>query len=125
MNPFEDGLISSGGFHAVMSRMVAGKKKRTVMDDEFKFFYNPMWSLFGESTHRPPGTYYHYSSEPLEYFWHILDQVLIRPDLLDRFDDKDVEILQSAGGTSLITEEGIPDDRIASDHLPLLFKLTL
>ena len=55
----------------------------------------------------------------------MFDQVLVRPDLLDRFDPGDVQIIQSANGTSLLTASGQPDRKRASDHLPLFFSLRL
>ena len=55
----------------------------------------------------------------------MFDQVLIRPDLLDLFHTKDLKILSEAGGTSLLSGIGVPDKNSASDHLPILFKLTL
>lgn len=55
----------------------------------------------------------------------MFDQVLIRPDLLEAFDNKDLMILTSDGVTSFISRQGLPDSTVASDHLPLLFKLML
>ncbi len=125
MNPFEEGVIGAFGFHAVMSRTIAKKQKRTVKRIKYPFFYNPMWNLFGDKTGGPLGTYYRWGSNPIEYFWHIFDQVLIRPDLLERFHDGDLEIVTSDGTNSFIFHDGIPDTNNASDHLPLVFKLSL
>ena len=44
--------------HAVMTRTKAGERTRQFDSEEFPFFYNPMWSLFGDRTHGPAGTYY-------------------------------------------------------------------
>lgn len=55
----------------------------------------------------------------------MFDQVLIRPALLDRFATQDVQILHTDGERSLLSSRGIPDTSIASDHLPILFKLAL
>jgi len=125
MNPFENGLVSANGFNAVMSRHIAEKKSRVVQDRAYPFFYNPMWSLFGDASPGPPGTYYNSRSEHISFFWYMFDQVLIRPDLLDSFSNKDLEILDSDGEISFLTKNGIPDDRIVSDHLPIIFKLRL
>jgi hypothetical protein len=84
-----------------------------------------MWGLFGDRTDSPPGTYYYASSEQRVFFWTMFDQVLIRPDLLPRFDPKDLEILHSDGTASFLTTDGTPDATTASDHLPLLFRLSL
>jgi len=125
MNPFDDGVVSANGFNAVMTRHIAERKSRIVQNREYPFFYNPMWSLFGDGSPGSPGTYYYNSSEHKNFFWNIFDQVLIRPDLLSCFRNEELKILDSDGNTSFITSNGIPDDRIVSDHLPILFKLRL
>lgn len=125
MNPFEDGVVSAGGLHGVMTRSIAGKRTRKVHGREYFFFYNPMWSFLGERPSGPPGTYYYSSSEHRVFFWNIFDQVLIRPDLLSCFSDKDIEILHADKTTSLLSSEGLPDVNAASDHLPVLFRLRL
>jgi exonuclease III len=75
MNPFEKGVASTNGFHAVMTRDIARKEKRRVIREFYPFFYNPMWGRFGDTTDGPPGTYYRRGSEPTEYFWNTYDQV--------------------------------------------------
>jgi len=84
-----------------------------------------MWNLLGDVNSETPGTFYYYNKEPVNLFWYMLDQVLIRPDLLDNFNAHELKILTSDGVSSFLSEDGIPDDRVASDHLPLLFKLDL
>ena len=90
----------------------------------YPFFYNPMWGRFGDTTEGPAGTYYRLASSFAEYFWHIHDQVLIRPHLLDSFDEKSVRVLTVCGGRRFVRKSGIPDQSRVSDHLPLLFALT-
>jgi hypothetical protein len=123
MNPFEKGVISASGLHAVMTRAIARKEGRTVDGELYPFFYNPMWSRFGDSTEGPPGTYYRQGSSLTEYFWHTFDQVLIRPALLDRFDEKSLRVLTECGERRFLRQSGIPDHSRVSDHLPLLFTL--
>lgn len=125
MNPFEDGVVSANGFHGVMSRFVAKKGSRTVQKREYPYFYNPMWSLLGDASPSTPGTYYYPASENRVFFWNMFDQVLIRPDLLDYFNNNDLEIVQTDGNTSFLSFQGIPDKKGVSDHLPLVFKLSL
>jgi hypothetical protein len=93
--------------------------------EEFRIFYNPMWSFLGDASSGPPGTYYRGPAGQVSFFWHMFDQVLFRPNLLPRFDSGDLAILTSAGDQSLMTVEEIPDTAVASDHLPLLFRLNL
>ena len=125
MNPFEDGVVGANGLHAVMSRKIAERQKRTVQNTEYKFFYNPMWSLFGDATAGPPGTYYYHSAEHVVYFWNMFDQVLIRPELLERFNNLDLKIVHSTDTLSLLSNSGGPDDKNISDHLPIFFKINL
>ncbi len=125
MNPFDAGVVNANGLNGVMCQRIARRKKRTVQSRRYPFFYNPMWNLLGDSSPGPPGTYYYPGSEHTAFFWHIFDQVLIRPDLLKCFSNADLEILCSDGETSFLSPKGLPDRKVASDHLPILFKLNL
>jgi hypothetical protein len=87
MNPFEDGVVSANvceahalRAHAVMSRDIAMKKSRVVQGEKYPFFYNPMWSLFGDASPGPPGTFYYSASTPKTFFWNMFDQVLPQGD---------------------------------------------
>ncbi len=125
MNPFEGGIVAARGFNGVMCRnIVARRGTRTIQSVEYPFFYNPMWSLLGDASPGPPGTYYGNVSEQVGYFWNMFDQVLIRPDLLECFNNDDLKILDSVGDISLLSRNGLPNKSI-SDHLPILFKLNL
>jgi hypothetical protein len=125
VNPFEPGVVSAYGLHGVMSRSTAKRQQRVIQGKPYSFFYNPMWSLFGDHAGGPPGTYYYDSSDFNELFWHMFDQVLIRPDILDRFRNESLQIVTSDGCASLLGDSGRPDGNVGSDHLPLLFSLTL
>ncbi|MBI1249126.1 hypothetical protein GC197_14945 [bacterium] len=118
MNPFEKGLVDSESFHAVLSRDVALEKSRTVHGKDRRFFYNPMWSEYAKT---PPGTYFYRNSTTVCYFWNIFDQVLVRPDLIELFLDKELAVLSRVGTCSLLKSNGRPDEKTASDHLPLKF----
>ncbi len=124
MNPFEEDMISANGWHAVMTRDIARKRTRLVQKEFYPFFYNPMWGRFGDDTEGPPGTYHSKKGLLSEYFWHMWDQVLIRPDLLESFDSASLQILKECGGASFVKPSGIPNARL-SDHLPLLFALEI
>ncbi len=121
MNPFEPGVVGASGLHAVMTRAIAEKGTRTVSSRESRYFYNPMWSYFGDRSEGPPGTYYYRKSTPICYFWNMFDQVLLRPDIVHWL--KDLRILDHDGSTSLLDKLGQPDSETASDHLPLYFRL--
>jgi hypothetical protein len=123
VNPFETGMVGTGGLHAVMSREVASRGSRTVQAREYDFFYNPMWAQFGDRPSGAPGTYYYDKAEHVTYFWNMFDQVLVRPDLLEGLGAESVRILTSVRGLSLLGPSGRPDGAVASDHLPVLVDL--
>lgn len=120
-NPFEAGLTSARALHGIMSRkIVQSEKSRVVQGERYPYFYNPMWNFFGDIV-EPVGTYF-YRAGHLSYFWNIFDQVLVRPDLLDKFDSNSVKIIVDDGINSLTKADGRPH---MSDHLPLFFTLSL
>jgi endonuclease/exonuclease/phosphatase family metal-dependent hydrolase len=129
MNPFHRGMVSPSSFGAAMTRHLARQKPIVGLSKQ-TLFYNPMWDRFGDTTEGPPGTFYYGSDDP-EFHWNTLDQVLIRPQLLDRFDSKLLEILDYGvpgdEKTRLRTKgrHGAPHKEFASDHLPVLFNLNL
>ena len=90
MNPFSLGVTAASGFNAVMTREVALRGSRTLADVEHPFFFNPMWSKFSDGELAPSGTYYLNPSGYQSNYWNILDQVLIRPDLIQTFDHSSV-----------------------------------
>lgn len=120
-NPFEAGM--AGGLHSVMSRQVASRGARTVQGREYTFFYNPMWSHFGDAGSHTAGSYYYDAGEHVNYYWNMFDQVLLRPELAARFDSAGLSILKAVGARSLVRPDGRPDPRVGSDHLPLLFEV--
>ena len=124
MNPFEKGMISSHGLHAVVTRQIARVKSRRVAGSEYQFFYNPMWGLFGNHKPGPAGTHYFCRSTPDMYFWNMFDQVLIRSELLTSFQD-DLVIVDSVGTDSFLKQSGLPGASVGSDHLPLCFSVNL
>ncbi len=122
VNPFEHGMISSGGLHAVSSRKVASRGSRTVRGREYPFFYNPMWGHFGDAAGDTAGSYYYERAQHVNYFWNLFDQVLIRPELARSFDPSQLRIVKSIGSRSLVRQDGTPDSKF-SDHLPIVFEL--
>lgn len=68
MNPFDDGVVSGHGLHAVMTRSKALEIERTIDGESRPFFYNPMWGYFGDKSPGPPGTYYYSATNPINYF---------------------------------------------------------
>ena len=120
MNPFDLGIVGATALNAVMTQSLARKMERTVIGEAYRFFYNPMWGLFGDRTKGPPGTYYFSSSNPSNLFWNIYDQVLLRPALMDKLES--LEILKSDGQDCFLSKQGRPR---VSDHLPILFRMNI
>lgn len=125
MNPFEEGVFAAAGLNAVMTKEVARRVARTIQGRRYSFFYNPMWGHFGDRTEGPPGTYYYDRAEHATLFWHMFDQVLLRPDVIDLFCDQELRILTDDGDISFLSTNGLPNATTASDHLPILFSLDL
>lgn len=126
-NPFEPSVMGAGGLHAIGTQQVRGRYERGIRHTgRVAFFYNPMWRLYGADRggDAAAATYYHTKGyEAVEPFWHMLDQVLIRPEEANRLRPEDLQILSAAGPTRLTLPDGRPDAEVASDHLPVLFSL--
>lgn len=123
MNPFEEGLVGSSCFNAVMDKTVAHNLKRTVNGRQFKMFYNPMWGLLGDNGRSiVSGTHFHNPHHHIQYFWNMFDQVLIRPEVIPYFSDKYLRILTGTKSMSLLTDNHTMRT-IYSDHLPIKFAI--
>lgn len=121
MNPYDDGCLEADCFHGLPIYHEAKRKIRKIADENYKMFYNPMWNFCGDFS-KPYGTYYHSGNNLSNTYWNIFDQVIIRPDLKQRFTNKSLEIITSVNGNSLLNTSGYPNKDI-SDHLPISFEL--
>ena len=125
-NPFDSPVASVVGMNAVLSRTIAQRKPRRIASERYPYFYNPMWNLFGDEPRgSAPATYYYNGSDTHELYWHMLDQVLIRPSLVARFDVSALEIVTVVRGTALFHPRGTPDREQFSDHFPVVFEVDL
>jgi len=120
-NPYDSGCLNATKFHGIPSGEDAQKGSRSIMGKTFKMFYNPMWNLFGDFCY-PPGTYYHNGSEPVNSFWNIYDQVMIRPGMKKCFVEKSLKIITDMQKYSLVDKLKHPRKDI-SDHLPIVFEI--
>jgi hypothetical protein len=113
LDPYSPAIVGIAGFNAMMTprstRRADGRSRAT--------FYNPMWNAFGDRN-GSPGTYYLGRPGALGYFWHMLDQVLIRSSLVKHF--QSVEIVNDE---ALSSPRAHNPSRSVSDHLPI--ELTL
>lgn len=126
MNPFEDGLISSSGLHNVNNKEIALTKNRFYQGRDYDFFYNPMWSFFGENSKGfAQGTHFYNTHRPICHYWNIYDQIIIRPELIPNFDETKLDIITSISSKSLLKKINGYNriDLNVSDHLPLKFEL--
>lgn len=118
-DPFDGCMIKVTGLHSVSSKDVALKLKRVVKKREYTMFYNPMWNKFGDYE-GVAGTYYYSGGTAEEIFWHIFDQVIIRPQLISRFEEGKLNIITKIGDDILLKK----DRKIMiSDHLPIEFSI--
>ncbi len=124
-HPFSEGVCSSAGLHGVMSQQIAKRIERQASHRTYPYFFNPMWQFYGDpTTTTPSGTYYREASgEHTAYYWHLFDQVLLRPSLLPFYTRNSVCIITSIEGTTLATQDGRPNTDIGSDHFPISLKL--
>jgi hypothetical protein len=124
-SPFETAVAGALGLHAIRMSEVGGRDHRIIMQQRYEFFYNPMWTCYGRGDPSPPATYYFNGSDVYELFWRMLDQVVVRPQMLPYFPERSLRIVRRAGLTSLLTAAGLPNETDASDHLPLVFRIKL
>ena len=124
-HPFESAVLSSDGLHAIGVQQVKTATHRLVRwgDEEEDFFYNPMWRKYGHVTSREAGmaTHYWQNNQAGELFWHMLDQVVIRPEESGSFPEDQLTIVSSVGSVTLLAPDGTPDVTVGSDHLPVVF----
>jgi endonuclease/exonuclease/phosphatase family metal-dependent hydrolase len=122
MDPIDLGMRAVDGFHAVMSRQLAARTRRISYGEEFPYLYNPLWGCFGDRTPGPEGSYFHNSPDEVSPYWHLFDQVLLRPERMDSLEE--VRVLDQVEGVSLLSgKNAIPDRNSYSDHLPLLVQI--
>lgn len=116
-NPFEKTMSALSGLLALPTKEY---KKRKVNGIEKKILYNPMWKFFGDFETNP-GTYFYNSSNDLNYYWNLFDQVLVSQELADLFNNEKLEIIKEINKKCLIKENKINSE--ISDHLPIVFSL--
>ena len=87
---------------------------------EYEKFYNPSWK-FLESSKIPYTSYRYDTSDLVDYYWNMFDQVIIRPRLIKAFDYEHFSILAKTQHHELILNEK-PNINNYSDHLPIFCK---
>jgi len=120
-HPFESTCIAADTLHAIPYIDELEEHNQSSAVKRFRKFYNPMWKLIG-SEEKPYGTYYFYKTGVINYYWHIFDQVMIRPPLIDAFDEESLAIISKTANHRLLKGKRT-NRKDYSDHLPLLCKL--
>lgn len=109
-------MVGFAGFNALMTR--PPRRLRRFGKQDRPTFWNPMWNEFGDLS-GSPGTYYLRNPGALGYYWHMLDQVLIRPSLVAHFEA--VSILDD---DAFVSPRARTPKREVSDHLPIELQLS-
>lgn len=117
MNPYDSGMNLPTGLNAMMTRACTVAGYREYIGKKYDFYYNPMWSNFGDNSDGPAGTIYDTSNQG-PYGWSIVDQVVIHHSLVPIFEN--VRILTEAESLSLMNKKGRPDGNRISDHFPII-----
>lgn len=126
MDVFDDGMLHCDGFNAMMTEKIVNKRTRKVNNEDHSMFYNPMWSLYGDvHGNEVAGTYYYQTNFPVLQYWHMLDQVILRPDVIPVFDKRSLKIVAKGRSFDLLNKHGIIDKTKYSDHLPIKFNLNI
>lgn len=121
LQPFSAGIVGKHGFNAVMDEQRAKTTGRRGDTGSRLFYFNPMWNLMGKHG-KALGTYYRDSDQDdNSFYWYTIDQVLIRPELIDHFIWNEFEILEHIGFKKLIDRNKI-NKKQYSDHLPIKFE---
>jgi hypothetical protein len=123
LDPYDPGMVMASHYHGLCDVAIASGGDRTVQGRSYRKMYNPMWSLFGDRTPGPAGTFFRSAAEHHNPHWHIYDQFLLSPEVLARFKFIEACILNSDGIESLATATGRPCRRKGSDHFPILLRL--
>lgn len=120
-NPYEMPCVQANCFHGIPSYQEAKRGQRQWMDEDYKMFYNPMWNLLGDFR-GIPGTYYYNGDGVETTYWHMLDQVIFRPEMYKGFKKESLKIVTSLKTISFLDDNKRPNKNI-SDHLPIVFEI--
>lgn len=124
MNPYDSGMISASAFNAMNSISVSKRGERQLMGKSFRFFYNPTWNLHGDKGKETPAASYYYDKADFDqYYWHMLDQVIIRPEVIPHFIFDDFRILYKGANYNLVLDDNRINETEYSDHLPISFTI--
>ena len=127
INPYDNSCVNARYFHGIPIYEDAMRESRNIAGKEFRMFYNPMWNFLGDFK-EPYGTYYRSAADTFNPYWHIYDQVIIRPSLRSRFVDGNLKIITGSANVSLLDKNKHPNHRMffmkyGTAHYPVQFTL--
>lgn len=119
VDPFEMPMISFSGISATNGWECSRRTKVTRGGEKTKLFYNPMWTLYSCYQERPGSHKYIRSGDDV-VSWHFLDQVIIRPTLIDDFKFESLKLIHGTKSYNYLNRNNAPK---LSDHLPLICEI--
>ncbi|NOQ63685.1 MAG: hypothetical protein GQ582_04170, partial [Methyloprofundus sp.] len=123
VNPFEQPMIS---FHSMgaTNGQYCSQRNLTVGNESNSLFYNPMWTLYAAHKERPGGFRYAKTSNNV-LAWHFLDQVIIRPSLIECFNFDLLVVIKNTTTFNYLNRNQAPNKNKVSDHLPLMCEIEI
>ncbi len=121
VDPFEMPMVSFTGMCATNAKdsLALDTVKRAT--EEKRLFFNPMWSLYSVFD-QTPGTHKYDRLGEDVIKWHFVDQVIIRPSLIDAFKFNSLKVISGTKAYNYTNKNGVP---ILSDHLPISCEVEL
>ena len=117
INPFDEICVEADTLFAIPYKNELKERTAIRGGREYEKFYNPSWK-FLESNELPYASYRYDTCDLVDFYWNMFDQVIIRPCLIDSFDNKNFKILTNTQHHELIFKEK-PNINNYSDHLPI------
>ncbi|MDA3788991.1 MAG: hypothetical protein PF503_10945 [Desulfobacula sp.] len=119
VDPFEKPMVSFSGMGATNGIACSRREMVTRSGESNRLFYNPMWTLYSSYKDRPGSHRYNRLGEDV-VSWHFLDQVLIRPTLIDKFKFEALMLIKGTKNYNYLNANQSPN---LSDHLPLMCEI--
>ncbi len=121
VDPFEMPMVSFSGMGATNGLACSNREEVTRGGEKTRLFYNPMWTLYSLYKDRPGTHRYSRLGEDV-VSWHFLDQVVIRPTLIDNFQLESLKMVKGTENYNYLNNNQTP---VMSDHLPLSCELMI
>ncbi len=121
VNPFERPMISFRSMGATNGQDCSLRRSIKSYEVSNQLFYNPMWTLYAAHKERPGG--HKYLNTPNHVLtWHFLDQVIIRPSLIEYFNFESLLVIKRTKNFNYLNNNQVPK---VSGHLPLMCEIAI